>query len=114
VLSVTNEPFKHIIYYPIFSKADHSKIVAVFEVAYKQKLSANQTLLTDDIQQYLDQFRFHLGEFNLRLGSFSRNIENIFMKSNTKRICKAFQDWKQLMIFTQYKEQFQQNQYNAL
>jgi len=35
---VTNELFKHIIYYPIFDVQDESKIIAILEVAYKKRL----------------------------------------------------------------------------
>jgi hypothetical protein len=34
VMTVTNEPFKHIIYYPVFNDL---QIIAILEVGYKKK-----------------------------------------------------------------------------
>jgi hypothetical protein len=56
--------------------------------------------MTDDIQQYLDQFRSLLGQFKVRLNSFSRNLENLIVKRQQKKACQVFQQWKQMMIFT--------------
>jgi hypothetical protein len=114
IKTVTNELFKHIIYYPIFDVQDESKIIAVFEVAYKKRLPSNENLLTEEIQEYLDQFRSHLNQFKVRLNGFTRNLENLFIKRQQKAKVKTFQTWKNMMIFMQYKEQFQHNQFSAL
>ena len=49
VKTVTNELYKHIIYYPIYDIADSARIIAILEVAYKKKLSRTDELLTEDI-----------------------------------------------------------------
>jgi len=85
VKTVTGEMYKHIIYYPIFDVQDESKIIAIFEVAYKKKLEQTEYLLTDEIQQYLDQFRSQLCQFRVRLNSFSRNLENVFLRKLQKK-----------------------------
>jgi predicted AAA+ superfamily ATPase len=74
IKTVTGEQYKHIIYYPIFDIQDESRIIAVFEVAYKRRLSSSENLLTEEIQSYLDQFRSQLDQFRVRLGSFTRNL----------------------------------------
>ena len=110
VKSVTNELFKHIIYYPIFDIQDEGKIIAILEVAFKKRDPAySKTIMTEDIQDYLNQFRSNLVQFKVRLGSFSRSLENVFQRRHEKKMCKVFQNWKQMMIFQQYKDKFQQN-----
>lgn len=54
IKTITGELFKHIIYYPIFDAQDESKIIAMFEVAFKRKQDSSTVLLDEDIQQYLD------------------------------------------------------------
>lgn len=49
IRSVSGENFKHIIYYPIFDVQDESKIIAVFEVAYKKRVGSNENLLTEEV-----------------------------------------------------------------
>jgi len=49
VKSITNELFKHLIYYPIFDSQDETKIVAILEVGYKKK-EINDEIISDDIQ----------------------------------------------------------------
>jgi hypothetical protein len=81
VKSVTNQLFKHIIYYPVFDLYDETKIIAIFEVAFKKKEeSVSDHIITDDVQQYLDQFRSSLDQFKVRLNSFSRNLEGLFVR----------------------------------
>ena len=58
VKSVTNDMFRHLIYYPIFEMADPSKIIAIFEVGFKKRF--DQEIMTDDIQHHLDHFRSSL------------------------------------------------------
>lgn len=61
VNSVTNEPFKHIVYYPIFDVHEETSIVAILEVGYKKfDRKSKIALLTNETQHYLDQFRSHL------------------------------------------------------
>ena len=58
VQSVTNESFKHIVYYPIFDIHDEQKIVAVLEVGFKKlDKKANYQVLSNETHHYLDQFR---------------------------------------------------------
>jgi len=109
---VTNDLFKHLIYYPVFDLQDSSRIIAIFEVGFKRRMDSD--IMTDDIQHYLDQFRSSLGQFKVRLNSFTRNLENLIARRTEKRLIQKFQLWKQTLIFTQYKEQFQSNQYQAL
>jgi len=56
VQSVTNESFKHIVYYPIFDIHEQTNIVAIFEVGYKKfdKKSGGVGSLTNETQHYLD------------------------------------------------------------
>ena len=61
VHSVTSEPFKYIVYYPIFDVVDETNIVAIFEVGFKKHdKKSNAAVLTNETQHYLDQFRSHL------------------------------------------------------
>ena len=78
VKSVSNETFKHLVYYPIFDIADPAKIISVLEVGYKRRDGTEAAVMTPEVQQYLDQFRSMLNQFKVRLNSFSRSIENIF------------------------------------
>lgn len=49
VHSVTNEAFKHIVYYPIFDVHEETSIVAILEVGYKKiDKKSNLTVLTDE------------------------------------------------------------------
>ena len=109
---MTNYLFKQLIYYPVFDLQDSSRIIAIFEVGFKRRMDSD--IMTDDIQHYLDQFRSSLGQFKVRLNSFTRNLENLIARRTEKRLIQKFQLWKQTLIFTQYKEQFQSNQYQAL
>jgi hypothetical protein len=81
VKSVTNQLFKHIIYYPVYDLYDESKIIAIFEVAFKKKdASVSEQIITDELQQYLDQFRSSLDQFKVRMTSFSRGLESLFVR----------------------------------
>ena len=81
-----NDFFKHIVYYPVFDVQDESKIIAILEVGYKRK-EIQEAVITDEIQQYIDQFRSSLGQFKVRLNSFSRNLENLCVKRQEKKVC---------------------------
>jgi len=81
-----NDFFKHIIYYPIFDVQDSSTIIAILEVGYKKKENT-EAVMTDEIQQYIDQFRSLLAQFKVRLNSFSRNLENLCTKRQEKKLC---------------------------
>ena len=105
---MTNELFKHIIYYPIFDVDDESKITAILEVAYKKR--ASEEIMTDDIQNYIDQLRSSLNQFKVRLNSFVRITENLFTRRKQRRVCQFLQSWKEHVLTQRMHEQFQQNQ----
>lgn len=107
VHSVTNESFKHIVYYPIFDVHEETNIVAILEVGYKKVDKKNNlTVLTDETQHYLDQFRSHLDQFKVRLSSFCKSIENLHARKTEKKKARNFQTWKNAMIMAQCKEQY--------
>lgn len=115
VHSVTNEAFKHLVYYPIFDVHDEQRIVAVLEVGFKKlDRKTNPQVLTEETQQYLDQFRSHLDQFRVRLASFCKGVESLCTRRAEKGRARMFQTWKNAMIMAQCREQFLANQQQAL
>ena len=50
VKSVTNQLFKHIVYYPIFDVDDEQRIVAIMEVAYKKRdKNLSAAIMNEDV-----------------------------------------------------------------
>ena len=62
----------------LFDIHDELKIVAVLEVGFKkQDKKTNFQVLSEETQQYLDQFRSHLDQFKVRLASFCKGVEGM-------------------------------------
>ena len=57
VKTLTGDLLAHIVYYPIFDAQDEQKIISILEVGYKKKLTENNSLMTEQIQSFIDQFR---------------------------------------------------------
>jgi hypothetical protein len=75
----------------VFDLYDESKIIAIFEVAFKKKdNSISNQIINDDVQQYLDHFRSSLEQFKVRLNSFSRGLEGLFLRRQQKQATSLF------------------------
>ena len=57
VKTLTGDLLAHIVYYKIFDAQDEQKIISILEVGYKKKLTENNSLMTEQIQSFIDQFR---------------------------------------------------------
>jgi hypothetical protein len=89
VKSVTNEFFKHLVYYPVFDEADESKIVAILEVGFKS-IESGYEIISDDILVYIETFRQKLSQIKLRIGTLAKSVERVLETQIERKKHKSF------------------------
>lgn len=109
IRSVTNEPFKHILYYPV-AVGPLGKIKAVIEVSFSSLKQVPKNVLTPAIQTFLEGFSSQLNQLESRLRTFCKFTESAIAKKAGIRTSKAFATWKSNIVFDNIREEYETNQ----
>lgn len=109
IKSVTNEAFKHILYYPVVG-GPLGKIKAVVEVSFGSLRQVPKNVLTPQIQSFLESFSSKLTELETKLRTFCKFTESVISKHDAVRISKMFARWKTHVAFENKQEQFNTTQ----
>ena len=89
VKSVSNDEYKHIIYYPILDRNGLAR--AIIEVCYShsEKIPKDQ-VINEPIKIFLDQFSLQMVSFQTMLKSFCSSMQVVLEKNKTLMIMHAF------------------------
>ena len=88
IRSITNEKFKHILYYPVVGALGKTK--AVIEVCYSDAKKVPANVITNQVQSFLETFGAQLTSLESRIRTFCKFAESAIARRDGIQKTKYF------------------------